>query len=381
MNLLFIHEISWYKVIFDWQTLPSLLAQRGHNVYIVDYEKEWKKEYPFDLISPKMEIKTQRIYSPITLIRPQFIKIPILSRVSAFISHYFAIEKTIKEKKIDAIILYSVPTNGLQTINLAHKYKIPVIFRSIDVLNQLVPKPLSWITKQMEKYVYRHTDMVLPINLGLLQYVVNMGAKKVETLPLGIDKQFKPMNTNGLRKEMGWDNYKIVLFVGTLPMFSGLDRVIKDFPRLLKEYPETKLFIAGDGKQRDKLENIIDELGLRDSIYISGYVKYEKIPEIINVADVCINPFDICKATQDIFPTKVIQYMSCGKQVVSTPLSGLDDCRAVIFNENIVDGLITYFKEKPQYDVLSYVKRHDYDVILNQLEGILNESRIIKSKT
>ena len=50
------------------------------------------------------------------------------------------IAKTIREKNIDAIVLYSVPTNGLQTLRLAKKFNIPVIFRSIDILNQLVAR-------------------------------------------------------------------------------------------------------------------------------------------------------------------------------------------------------------------------------------------------
>lgn len=380
MNLLIIHETEYLnKVIFEFQTMPSLLSLRGHNVYVVDYEENWKKEYPFDFISPNMEIKTQRIYAPITLVRPSFIKIPVISRISAFISHYFAIEKTVKEKKINTIILYSVPTNGLQTLYLAHKYKIPVIFRSIDVLNQLVPKPLSWITKQMEKYVYRHVDMVLPINLGLLQYVVNMGAKKVETLPLGIDAQFKPMNIKGFRKEVGLENNKVVVFVGTLPMFSGLDKVIRDFPKVLKEFPETRLLIVGDGKQRPILEKLIENYDLGGKVLITGYEKYGIIPDYINLADVCINPFDICKATKEIFPTKVIQYMSCGKNVISTPLPGLDNCKEIMFTDNIVEGLIKYFKEKPQYNVLKYAENHNYDRIIEKLESILNESCSIKS--
>ena len=50
----------------------------------------------------------------ITLIRPGFIKAPFLDRASAFLTHYVAIERAIKNNEIDVIVLYSVPTNGYQ---------------------------------------------------------------------------------------------------------------------------------------------------------------------------------------------------------------------------------------------------------------------------
>src|SRR3989304_3536046 len=145
--------------------------------------KSWKKENVFDFGTLRtQEFKSvSRAYNNggFTLRRPGMIKFPLLSRLSAFFTHDREIENIIKTEKIDAIILYSAPTNGLQTISLARKYNIPVIFRSIDVLNRLVP---NWFlrapTRIFEKKVYENVNKILAITPMLSDYVINLGAGK-----------------------------------------------------------------------------------------------------------------------------------------------------------------------------------------------------------
>ena len=125
-----------------------------------------------------------------------FIKAPFLDRVSAFFTHYAAIERTIKNNNIDVIILYSVPTNGYQVVRLAKKYGIPVVFRSIDVLHELVPSKVFFpLTFALETWVYKRADKVLTLAPKLSDYVIRMNANqnKVELLLFGVDlNKFQP---------------------------------------------------------------------------------------------------------------------------------------------------------------------------------------------
>lgn len=401
MNILFICEIDYLrKVVFELQTLPELLSLVGHNVYAIDYESMWGKESYSDLGTFKTSsMKVSRAYGKavVELIRPGFIKVPVLSRMSAFITHYWAIKKIIKEKKIDVIILYSVPTNGLQAIKLATQLGIPVIFRSIDNLHKLVSNPiLSKITYLMEKFVYSKVDLILTANPKLSDYVVRLGAsrKRVRLLPLGVDTNlFKPnIDANGLRHEWGL-NGQVVMFIGTLPVFSGLDTFIPKFKYVLKEFPDAKLMIVGDGEQRSLLEGIIATSGLEDSVIIAGLQPHESIPQYINLADVCISTFPVSGATKDAYPTKVMQYMACGKPVVSTPLLGLKSMisgeeQGILYATGGMEGeIISLLKDDERRQrmgqaALDYAKKtHRYDNIVRQLETILYECCPIKSQT
>jgi glycosyltransferase involved in cell wall biosynthesis len=398
VNILFIHEIDWLrKVVFEIHTLSERLSLAGHRVYAIDYESMWVKESLFDFGQLRTEVvdKVARAYpdADVTLIRPGFIKIPGLSRVSAAFTHYRQIKRTIEEKKIDVIILYSVPTNGWQTVHLARKSGVPVVFRSIDILHQLVPyRILSAATGFMEKRIYPRVDLILTISPRLSRYVTGKGAApdRVKLLLLGIDtKAFRPLPDNAdIRSKWGFGQEdQIIEFIGTLYGFSGLDGLINQFNRVLEKAPQARLLIVGDGPQRPELEKIIAARGLNKYVVITGFQPYETMPRYINTAAVCINPFLITDVTRDIFPTKIVQYMACGKPVLATPLPGMKELvsgeeQGVLYAENadaMEEGIISLlesadYREKLGKAALNYVKReHDYDKIVQQLEAMLTE--------
>lgn len=340
MNVLFVHEADLLnKVVFEIHNIAEILSD-NHNVFAIDYEEKWNRKNIFDFGTLRTrEFKhVSRAYNGngFTLRRPGMIKLPILSRLSAFFTHYREIEKTIREEEIDAIVLYSAPTNGLQTLYLAKKYHIPVIFRSIDILNQLVPNRfLRAPTRIFEKIVYKNVDRIAAITPMLLDYVIKMGASqdKVEVLFTGVEpRQFNPnIDTTELRQELHLSNdCKVIVFIGTLFEFCGMDRYIEQFPEVLKEFPETKLIVVGGGALLEKLDKLVRDLKLEDNVILTGFQPYEMMPKYINLADICINPFQINDTTRDIMPGKILQYLACGKPVIATPLPGM---KAVIPDE------------------------------------------------
>jgi len=398
MNILFVHEVDWLnKVVFEIHSLSELLALSGHRVYAIDYESMWAKNGFFDFGSLRTKVVggVARAYpeSSVCLTRPGFIKIPGLSRLSAAFTHYREIQKTIKEKDIDVIVLYSVPTNGLQTVRLCRKLGVPVVFRAIDIPNQLVPYPvLRPITRVLERKVYSNVDLILTLSPILSQYVISMGAPeaRVKLLLLGVDTElFRPdLDCTEIQQKWGFgEDDQVVVFVGTLFDFSGLDSFICRFPEVIKQIPSAKLLIVGDGPQRPKLERIIAQLGLQKQVIITGFQPYHTVPRYINLAAICINTFLITDATRDIFPTKVVQYLACGKAVIATSLPGM---MAVISGEHQgvvytgspgemmaeVISLLESTQRRQQLEQagLNYAKQvHSYDKIAHQLEATLSK--------
>lgn len=403
MNILFIHEIDWLrKVVFEIHTLSELLSLFGHHVYVIDYESMWKKGKLLDFGHLRTEVidNVSRAYpnATVSLRRPGFIKIPGLSRFSAIFTQYQEIRRTIKEKKIDVIVLYSVPTNGLQAISLARKFNIPVIFRSIDVLNQMVTSPLLRpLTRLLEKQVYSKADYILALTPKMSKYVTDLGAdpSRVGLLLIPVDtKMFRPAPDSGnLRRKWGLGaEDAIILFIGTLFDFSGLDILIRRFPDVLKEVAGAKLLIVGDGPQRSKLEKIITETGLQKQVIITGFQPYDTMPQYINMSTICINTFLVNDVTRDIFPSKIVQYLACGKAVIATRLPGMaavipGEEQGVVYSEGVDDmpgNIVALLKStersrKLEQAGLAYVTQaHSNERIAHQLEERLEE--VIKEK-
>ena len=403
MNILFIHEIDWLKkVVFEIHTLSELLSLFGHNVCVIDYESMWQKEGFFDFGSLRTRIvnNVNRAYpdAKVELKRPGFIKIPGISRISALFTESREIRKTIKEKKIDAIVLYSVPTSGWQAVNLAKKYSVPVVFRSIDVLNQMVTSPfLRPPTRLLEKRVYSRADYILALTPKMSKYVVDLGADpdRVGLLLIPVDTDmFKPAPVSEeLRRKWGISpEDAVVLFMGTLFEFSGLDILIRNFNKVLKEAPQAKLLLVGDGPQRPALEKIIAETGMQKSVIITGFQPYETMPQYINMSTLCINTFLVNATTRDIFPSKIVQYLACGRGVVATRLPGMEaviqgEEQGVVYGDSadeIPDKIIEMLKapdrrKKLEQAGLAYAReKHSNEKIARQLEEKLTE--VIKEK-
>jgi glycosyltransferase involved in cell wall biosynthesis len=399
MNILFIHEVDWLnKVVFDMHTLAESLSLRGHRVYAIDYENTWKRENPFDLgtLKTRRYENVSRAFdgSSVELIRTGLIKVKGISRVSAAAAQYFRIRKTVREKNIDAIVLYSVPTSGLQALSAAKDAGIPVLFRSIDVLNQLVPVPaLRSLTRSLEKKVYRQSDMILSLTPGLNKYVAGLGAdpEKIRLLLMPVDMDmFHPgIGTGDLRRRWNFTpDDRIVLFMGTLFDFSGLDDILPLFHRVIEEIPSAKLLIVGDGPQRPVLEELITRYGLRETVTITGFEPYDMMPRYINMADVCINTFRVTDATRDIFPGKTVQFLACGKPFIATMLPGMTavipgEEQGVVYAdkpEDMISETISLLKspertEKLGKAGLAYVQRtHSFENIARQLEEYIIEA-------
>lgn len=397
MNILFIHEVDWIrKVVFEVHTLSEYLSLLGHKVYALDYESMWVKKGLFSFSKTTVIDKIARVYpeASVTLIRPGFIRIPLLSRLTAAFSHYFQIEKILRKKNIDVIILYSVPTNGLQAIHLGKKYNIPVIFRALDIPHQLQPYPILGLpTRIIEKNVYSRADLILTLSPKLSEYVINLGAKKnrVELLPVGVDtRQFRPsIDFSETRNKWSIkEDEPVTLFMGTLFDFSGLDIFLYSFPDILKEFPKTKLLIVGDGPQRPKLENIIAKLGISRQVTITGFEPFHTMPSYINLATIGINPFLLTEATRDIFPGKIVQFLACGKVLIATPLPGIKallpqkECGLVYASDaNEMVAKILLLLRSPDYrrqlekEGINYVKEfHSYDKIARNLEEIFKKA-------
>ena len=356
MNILFVHETEYInKVIFEFQIIPEIYASNGHNVYVIDYPTAWGKKNFLDMGSLKTQCITNVRKSGkekgITLIRPGIVKVSGISRLLAFFSYFFIIGKVIKQYNIDRIILYSVPTNGLQTLYWAKKFKIPVHFRSIDVLHQLVPsKILSLPTYLMEKFIYKRVSSITAITPKLIKYLMQMGGNPQTTsyLPTGSDidlffsqsKDFELVRKFGINKDD-----QVILFAGTLYNFSGLDVLIRF---LIDNHParkNIKFIIAGHGEQMTLLREMIEENNLSETVILTGFISYPELPKYINLADVCINPFATNKITDIIFPSKLYQYMACEKPVIATRLPGLID----IFPDDGGKNNIFYFDlNKPE---------------------------------
>ncbi len=127
-----------------------------------------------------------------------------------------------------------------------------------------------------------------------------------------------------MRKKLGLkQNYKIVGTVGTLRPVKGHDHLIKAAAAIVRKYPNIYFLIIGDGPCRKRLETIVAELGLQETVIFLG--NRNEIPELISVFDVFV-----LSSNEETFPNAILEAMAAEKPVVAMNVGGV--------SEIVVDG-------------------------------------------
>jgi len=392
MNILIIHEIDWInKVIFEPHHLSELFSKSGHNVFVIDCPDTKNKNFCSGL-KTQIISNYSRIYdgASITLIHPPSILIKGLNRISHFLSCKKTIKQTILENKIDIILLYGSITNGIQTIQIAEKLKIPVVYRLLDISHGLIKIPIvKNLAKKYESKVLSNSIKVLTTTPDLSRYAIEMGTKKesVESFHLGINiNDFKPLEYNtSFAESLGISNDdNVIVFVGTIYPFAGLMELVSNFEKIEEQNPNTKLLIVGGGPSYNKLQKLVITKKLESKVILTNFKPQKEIPKYISLADICINPFQINYVTNRILPTKILEYFACGKSVLSTPLAGTkellpDEKYGILYSssEDFAKTLSVLLLNKTRLKQLGkqaceYAqKNHDWKILSEQLLKIL----------
>lgn len=391
MNILIIHEIDWInKVIFEPHHLAELFSIQGHQVFAIDCRDATSKNFLRSLHTEKIT-NYHRVYNEgkITLIRPPSISIRGLNRLSYFFHCKKIIRKTILENDIDVILLYGTATNGIQTIDVADELNVPVFYRLLDITHSLVKTPIvRQLAKKHEEKVIKKSTKILPIIPDLKRYALEMGAIETNTeiFPLGINRElFKKLPKNEkILHELGINQTdKVILFIGTLFEFSGLEKIIKNFDIILEQNPSAKLLIVGGGYQFDHLKSLIKKNHLESYVKMTGFLPQQILSEYLSLANICIQPFEINYITNRILPSKILEYFACGKPVLSTPLEGTveilpDQSFGIIYasKDEFVKKLSNLLSDEKKLNELG---QHGYDyVIKNHDWNILSKILIEK---
>lgn len=111
-----------------------------------------------------------------------------------------------------------------------------------------------------------------------------------------------------------------IITVGRLVPKNGVDILIKAAAELKKEIPDIKLYIIGDGPERQNLEELSRKSSLNSNVKFFGSVLYEKIPKYLATADVFARP-----SRSEGMGNSFIEALAAGLPIVGTLVGGILD--------------------------------------------------------
>jgi rhamnosyl/mannosyltransferase len=139
-------------------------------------------------------------------------------------------------------------------------------------------------------------------------------ADRTAIIPYGIEPAALNLSNGddvAVEKLRSESDKPIVLFVGALRYYKGLDVLIRAMQRV-----EARAIIAGRGSA-EELVKLAQELGVANRVAFVGEVDASRLRVLFHAADVVVLPsIDRCEA----FGIALLEGMACGKPIVSTDL-------------------------------------------------------------
>lgn len=325
-NILFIHEVDYFgKPIYEIHEFPEHLAQLGHNVTFLEFN-ETKRS----LGETRSRKISGRVLQGVTLQleTPFYFGFLGLDRILAVFTVVTKLFSILKNHRFDAVVLYAVPTYGIQSIVLSKLFRVPLVHRALDVPHKIRKSLYEPLIRISEKLVYKYSPRVSANNQSLASYCDSVGSRKVlsavQLPPLDISSLTQKERSKDLASSLGLsDSDRVIAYLGSFFYFSGLSQVIEDFANVSAQRPDLKLLLIGGGEQDSQLRLQVSRLKLQDKVVFTGFVPFAKISDYLALAHVAINPMESVISSNLALPHKVFQYMACGLPVVSTKLSGL----------------------------------------------------------
>lgn len=238
---------------------------------------------------------------------------------------------------IDAHYFYP---DGVAAVMLGRAFGRPVTItaRGTD-LNLLADDPL--IRPQI-RWAAARADGLITVCQALKDKLLELGIpdEKVRVLRNGVDlEMFRPADRVAARAKFAIEG-RTLLSVGLLIPRKAHDMAI----RALASLPGVRLLIAGDGPERQHLEQLAREKGVADRVRLLGRVPHDQLSELYAAADALV----LCSSREG-WANVLLESMACGTPVIASDVWGTGEVVAepaagVLMPERTPAGLVAAYK-------------------------------------
>ncbi len=205
----------------------------------------------------------------------------------------FELFQIVQERKIKALLIGQVLPVGSAAYLVNHFKKIPYILftHGLDImLPQQSNRKKNMLRRVLDNASYVVTNSEFTKN-ELSKF--NVTSQKLITLTPGCDIIGNRVNEKRYRELFNKHKLagsKILLTVGRLEERKGHDLVLKSMAAIKDKYSDLKYIIVGEGKYRNRLKELAQELKLRERIIFTGAVPEQDLPVYYQLADIFIMP-------------------------------------------------------------------------------------------
>ncbi|GAC1390885.1 MAG: glycosyltransferase family 4 protein [Candidatus Saccharimonadales bacterium] len=342
--------------------LQNELKLRGHSVYIItptprDSENSFQKDVIF--LGSGADVKSV---------------FHTTGQISVSVNTDI-LDEVLARHKFDIIHFHEpwVPILSRQILTRSKSINIATFHAKLPetVMSRTIEKVITPYTRSILKYFDAFTAVSLPAS----EYVKSLTKHDIQIIPNGID-----LSKYASSHESTHGSY--ILYIGRLEKRKGVKFLLKAWSLLAENHPKMHLIIAGEGADKQKLENFTITSKIPRVKFV-GYVNENKKQELLNNALMFCSPARYGES----FGIVLLEALAKGLPIVAGDnpgyasvlqgrgKMGLVDTRLTTEFARKIDSFLidkdlrTLWKEW----ALEYVKQYEYRQVVDQYEKMYKQ--------
>ncbi|MCE5315551.1 MAG: glycosyltransferase family 4 protein [Armatimonadota bacterium] len=169
---------------------------------------------------------------------------------------------------------------------------------------------------------FKRSTAVIAVSEAVKTHLCEQGLdpNRVHVVHNGVDLgRFRPVNLADSKRKLGYDPGTHIFGVfGRLSEEKGQQVAIEAMSILLKNHPNARLVLGGDGKNRGELAHAAESLGIVESVEFKGFIS--DVRTLMSACDGVIVP-----SIREGFGLAAVEAMALGRPVIASRVGGLPE--------------------------------------------------------
>jgi len=165
-------------------------------------------------------------------------------------------------------------------------------------------------------FLYRRSQQIVVVTPAFQEHLIqhwHLPPEKISIVENGVETDlFGPCPPT---RVPGSEGRFVICYIGTMGMAHGLETLISAAEQLQSKLPRAMFLLIGEGAEKERIVALASERQL-SNIYFLEQQPRETIPAYIAGADVCLVMLKKTDLFKTVIPTKLLEYMACGKPVI-----------------------------------------------------------------
>lgn len=247
---------------------------------------------------------------------------------------YPHLKQLLKQHRFDAIFTghWYVAAAALRAKSKGLVDRVFVAAHAQELRKNIMPVGLQTVYRRHRQSVLRRADCVFPVSHYTGNLLVEDGVRPehISVVPNGAEvSRFNVPCTSEsrvkFRQQYTLGDGPLIGTVARLVPRKGIDTVIEAMPALLKQVPELKYVIVGDGDDRARLEQLAVSKGVSAQCVFLGKVPYEDLVNSYFALDCFVMPARQIGSSVEGFGLVFCEASACGVPVVGGRSGGVPD--------------------------------------------------------